>query len=89
MDLSRWAHQSSGNGMVDGYLDDWEPPLTKEQQFTPVHDPAIQAAVDAVWERIMVTQPLLETILSMPIDQIGRLKKGLYEDLEEWKEEWV
>jgi hypothetical protein len=32
---------------------------------------------------------LLETILSMPIDQIGRLKKGLYEDLEEWKEEWV
>lgn len=60
---------------------------TEEEAPKFVPDPAIQEAVNTVWQRLMDTQPLLETILTMPIDQIGKFKQRLYADLLEWKEE--
>lgn len=87
--------KGSGNGMVEGSLRDWERlhPLVDDGDGEPMpkyeapHDNRIQAAVDLVWERLMDCQPLLETVLTMPIDQISKFKAKLYQDLEGWKEE--
>lgn len=92
MEFMQFPKGSSGNGVVDGALREWERMQGEEPDMTPfeaIPDPAIQEGVNSIYEILMDTQPIFEAILSMPIDAIGRFKARIYEALEEFREEWV